>query len=82
VTDQVTLGGKQAFRAWARVHHPDLGGDPEAFAEGLRQWRAAMRRPATGWPAGIGVYRRRRGLAAWLAHWRRRREWLRSLRLH
>ena len=28
--------GKRAFRAWVRAHHPDLGGDPEAFAEGLR----------------------------------------------
>ena len=83
--DQPGLSGQQAaFRAWVRAHHPDLGGDPEAFAEGLRQWRARM----TGLPpvpgptaAAAVVYRRRRGAAGWVAHWRRRRQRLRSLRL-
>ncbi|GAB3457118.1 hypothetical protein GCM10027570_39350 [Streptomonospora sediminis] len=29
----------RAFRAWVRANHPDRGGDPEAFAEGLRRRR-------------------------------------------
>ena len=49
--------GKRAFRAWVRAHHPDLGGDPEAFAEGLRQWRARMTGlpPVPGPPAAATV---------------------------
>jgi hypothetical protein len=30
---------KAAFRRWAREHHPDVGGDPEVFAAGLRAMR-------------------------------------------
>jgi hypothetical protein len=30
---------KAAFRQWAREHHPDVGGDPELFAAGLRAMR-------------------------------------------
>jgi hypothetical protein len=35
-----------ALRAFVRAHHPDVGGDPDAFREGL----AALRRQ--GSPAG------------------------------
>jgi hypothetical protein len=75
--------GMRAFRAWVRAHHPDLGGDPEAFAEGLRQWRARMAglRPVPGPPVVVTGYRRRRGVVGWVAHWQRRRRRLRSLRL-
>ncbi|WP_165865733.1 hypothetical protein [Vallicoccus soli] len=32
---------RAARRAWLRAHHPDAGGDPAAFTEGLRRadWR-------------------------------------------
>jgi hypothetical protein len=73
--------GKRAFRAWVRAHHPDLGGDPEVFAQGLRQWRARLTGLPPAPPVTVTVYRRRRGLAGWVAHWRRRRTWFRSLRL-
>jgi len=74
---------QRAFRAWVRAHHPDLGGDPDAFAEGLRQWRARMTGlpPVPGAPAAAAVYRRRCGVVGWVAHWRRRRARLRSLGL-
>ena len=32
---------RSAFRAFVRDHHPDRGGDPEAFAAGLELFRAA-----------------------------------------
>ena len=75
--------GKRAFRAWVRAHHPDLGGDPEAFAEGLQQRRARITGlpSVPGPPVVVTGYRRRRGIAGWVAHWRRRRSRLRSLRL-
>ncbi len=28
-------GHKAEFRRWARANHPDVGGDPAVFAEGL-----------------------------------------------
>ncbi|QGK69526.1 hypothetical protein GIY23_08315 [Allosaccharopolyspora coralli] len=30
---------RAAFRAYVRAHHPDVGGDPQAFATGLARWR-------------------------------------------
>ena len=83
MTMQGDPAGMRAFRAWVRAHHPDLGGDPEAFAEGLRQWRARMTGlpSVPGPPVVVTVYRRRRGVAGWVAHWWRRRRRLRSLRL-
>jgi hypothetical protein len=32
--------GAARFRAFARRHHPDVGGDPEAFRAGLEAFRA------------------------------------------
>ncbi|MQY06709.1 hypothetical protein [Actinomadura macrotermitis] len=37
---------RAAFRAWARAHHPDAGGDPAEFAAGLQHWRRRAARPA------------------------------------
>jgi hypothetical protein len=37
---------RRAIRRFVREHHPDRGGDPEAFAEGLRRLREG--RPTTG----------------------------------
>jgi hypothetical protein len=50
--DRVT-DPRAALRAFVRTHHPDVGGDPVAFREGLAQLRAAPG-PASGragWPA-------------------------------
>lgn len=41
------------FRAFVREHHPDRGGDPAAFAAGLRRFRAgAPTTPDDDAPAG------------------------------
>ena len=32
-------GSRAAFRRWARENHPDVGGDPELFAAGVRAVR-------------------------------------------
>lgn len=61
----------QDFRAWARAHHPDVGGDPAEFVAGLGRWRRAAggRRVAEvtvfrsgwgGWLFTRWVMRRRR----------------------
>ncbi|GAA2892135.1 hypothetical protein GCM10010472_58330 [Pseudonocardia halophobica] len=41
---------RAAYRAFVRDHHPDRGGDPEAFVEGLARLRAARAAPAPGTP--------------------------------
>jgi hypothetical protein len=45
---------RAALRAFVRTHHPDVGGDPVAFREGLSQLRAALG-PAAGreWAAAV-----------------------------
>ncbi|WP_433787477.1 hypothetical protein ACQPX6_11765 [Actinomycetospora sp. CA-101289] len=43
---------RAALRAFVRTHHPDVGGDPVAFREGLSELRAALG-PAAGPPGGI-----------------------------
>ncbi|MDL4818550.1 hypothetical protein [Actinomadura opuntiae] len=68
-------GSRQAFRAWVRAHHPDAGGDRQAFTEGLRRWRDTERRPGPPRPGGqIIVFRSRGGL------WQVRRWWKRHAR--
>ncbi|GAA4862778.1 hypothetical protein [Actinomycetospora straminea] len=43
---------RAALRAFVRTHHPDVGGDPVAFREGLAALRAARPSAAAGrWPA-------------------------------
>ena len=42
---------RAAFRAYVKAHHPDRGGDPDAFAAGL----AAFGRGAAGPPAPGGA---------------------------
>ncbi|WP_462186370.1 GTP-binding protein [Frankia sp. CcWB2] len=41
------------IRAFIRTHHPDRGGDPQAFAAGLRALRSAPDGPAG--PDALGV---------------------------
>lgn len=69
--------GRAAFRAWARAHHPDLGGDPAMFAEGLRHRRDDQRNRGQ-----VTVIKRRRGPRGVLDRWlgRRRRRRARTLR--
>ena len=54
---------RQRLRSFALAHHPDRGGDPDAFIAGLAALRQGRPAEADGVPA---VYRRRRGLAGWL----------------
>jgi hypothetical protein len=65
---------RRDFRAWVRAHHPDAGGDPDAFAAGLLTWRRDRDRAGTA-PAArteVTVFRARHGM--WqLARWWRRR---------
>ncbi|AOS64885.1 hypothetical protein [Actinoalloteichus hymeniacidonis] len=44
---------RAALRAFVRRHHPDLGGDPARFAEGLRELQDARRHAELG-PGPIG----------------------------
>jgi hypothetical protein len=37
---------RSAFRAFVREHHPDRGGDPEAFVAGLARFAAPAQPPA------------------------------------
>jgi hypothetical protein len=46
----VDAAERAAFRAFVRAHHPDRGGDPEAFAAGL----ARFGRGATA-PTALGA---------------------------
>jgi hypothetical protein len=64
---------RQARRAFVREHHPDRGGDPGAFVEGLARFEVA---DEFG-DSQIVVYRRRRlrvaGTLTWrVLRWRRR----------
>jgi hypothetical protein len=38
--DRLTPEQRSAFRASVRDHHPDRGGDPEAFAAGVARLRS------------------------------------------
>lgn len=72
--------GKQQFRSWVREHHPDMGGDPAVFVEGLERWRAGRGNEAHSTPT-VMVYRRRPWMPAWMGHWLRHRRWRRSVRV-
>jgi hypothetical protein len=61
---------KVAFRRWVRENHPDVGGDPERFAEATRafdegRWAEFLGSPALGVERDVPpvyVSRRPRGL--------------------
>jgi hypothetical protein len=40
VDDHAATAGAAGFRAFARRHHPDVGGDPETFRRGVEAFRA------------------------------------------
>ena len=69
--------GRAAFRAFVRAHHPDVGGDPAEFAAGLARFRAAGSAPESEvdsrYDAPVSFVPHRRGIAAVLARFRRRR---------
>ncbi|MGW1678750.1 hypothetical protein [Saccharopolyspora sp. NPDC002376] len=64
---------RRAIRAFVRANHPDVGGDPEAFAAGLAELRAGRDR----YDAPIVVVHRPRGIRGLLHRirdWRARRK--------
>lgn len=61
--------GRRAFRAFVRTHHPDRGGDPEAFVAGLAAFRRVVRVPGQQ----LRFHRRRRGLSVPVGWWLDRR---------
>lgn len=46
--DRDAAAAHAAMRAFIRAHHPDVGGDPEVFAAGLAELRAARDRARAG----------------------------------
>lgn len=48
---QVSPERRAAFRAFVRIHHPDVGGDPETFRAGLAAF-ADVVAPSGGMPLG------------------------------
>jgi len=63
-----------AFRRFARLHHPDRGGDPESFRAGLEAYQRMVgaRAPSSG--AEVVFHRRPRGLEVLTAGWKARRD--------
>ncbi len=78
---------KAAFRRWARENHPDVGGDPATFSDGVRaleegRWAQFVTGPAvpTSDPAEsrvtVYVHRSARGVAKLIVtaqRWKARR---------
>ncbi|WIX77669.1 hypothetical protein QRX50_40735 [Amycolatopsis carbonis] len=67
---------KAAYREFVRTHHPDAGGDAEAFREGLARFHQVdkpARQPASRQAESVSFVVRRRGLTRVLAAHRRRR---------
>ncbi|MDQ3681325.1 MAG: J domain-containing protein [Actinomycetota bacterium] len=63
-----------AFRRFARLHHPDRGGDAPKFRAGVEAYRRllGLAAPSSGSPEVV-FHRRQRGLEALTAAWRARR---------
>jgi hypothetical protein len=69
------------IRAFARTHHPDVGGDPDVFAAGLRRLRLGPAGPGDGrrragdeYPGELTTHRRLGGVGLVIA-WIRQRCW-------
>ncbi|MQA10075.1 MAG: hypothetical protein GEU98_16270 [Pseudonocardiaceae bacterium] len=68
---------RAAFRAFVRMHHPDVGGDPEVFIAGVNRFNrgenpfAAQQPPKDRYDAPIEVVRRPQGFG-WITHYLRR----------
>ncbi|UKD56247.1 hypothetical protein L3Q65_05885 [Amycolatopsis sp. FU40] len=78
---------KAAYRRFVRTHHPDVGGDPDVFAAGLREFRRGRRdeNAAGTEPAPRGeslvFVRRSRGVPRLLAAFAERRRRKRNPRV-
>jgi hypothetical protein len=73
--DDLDAQERRDFRAWVRAHHPDAGGDPEAFVAGLTAWRRrhnADQAVPTDHPR-VTAFRTRHGMWTLTRWWRRRR---------
>jgi hypothetical protein len=46
---------RAAYRAFVREHHPDRGGDPDAFIAGLARFREDPHRDDPRWDAPVEV---------------------------
>jgi hypothetical protein len=68
-----TPEGRAAFREFVRTHHPDVGGDPAEFAAGLARFRAGASEVDSRYDAPVSFVVNRRGIAALVARFRRRR---------
>ena len=69
------ISTRAAIRAFARRHHPDVGGDPEVFAAGLAELRARRQPESTArYDAPIVVLDRPGGLRGIARRLRARRD--------
>ena len=62
-----------AFRRFARLHHPDRGGDRERFQAGLEAYQRMLGTRAPSSAAEVVFHRRPRGLEVLTAGWKARR---------
>ena len=76
---------KAAYRRFVRTHHPDVGGDPDEFAAGLREFQRDPEIAAGTEPAPRGeslvFVRRSRGVPRLLAAFAERRRRKRNPRV-
>jgi hypothetical protein len=72
--DATAEEGRRAYRRYVAEHHPDRGGDPDAFQAGVEAYRriTASRRPGRV----VAHHRRSPVEEAW--SWVARRTWARS----
>lgn len=73
---------RAAYRRFVREHHPDRGGDPEVFANGVRAFREG-RTPGAVPDRSVHIHRSPHGVGH-VTHWVRRRwtEHTRPPRVH
>lgn len=63
---------RAAYRRWVREHHPDVGGDPQAFAAGLARVRACRNEHPDRYDAPVEFVGDHQRLRAALSRLRRR----------
>ncbi len=65
---------RAAFRRFARLHHPDRGGDPETFRTGIEAYQRLLGTRTASTGAEVVFHRRPRGLEVLTAGWKARRD--------
>ncbi len=65
---------RMAFRRFARLHHPDRGGDAQLFQSGIEAYGRLLGHRAPSRGVDVVFHRRPRGLQVLTAGWRARRE--------